>query len=92
MNYQLTPEIIKEIEHQTGLVYLDQTEGNNVCFRNENEQLRDEFKSGFTLGELNDYIYTSEQNNESILPVNDMTFWKRVRQASILKNKKHCQN
>lgn len=89
---QLTPEIIKQIEQQTGLVYLNQTEGNNVCFRNENENIRDEFKTGFTLGELNNYIYTCEQTNLSFLPVDDMTFWKRVRQASVLKNEKHSQN
>ncbi|MDD4729437.1 MAG: N-6 DNA methylase, partial [Dysgonamonadaceae bacterium] len=51
------PELIKEIEKGLGLTFVPEKEGGNLCFINNNDELRDEFKQTFAPIDLLDYIY-----------------------------------
>lgn len=53
----LKPEIIEEITKKTGLTFVPENENGSVCFANNNDELRDEFKQVFTIKELLYYIY-----------------------------------
>lgn len=52
-----TPDIIGELSEKTGLTFIDERENGNVCFANNNEELRDEFKQTFAPIDMLDYIY-----------------------------------
>ena len=55
-------EIIKRIEQKTALRLVLQEEEGNLCFANNNDDLRDEFKQVFTLLNLLDYVYAVLKN------------------------------
>jgi predicted helicase len=50
-------EIINQIVEKLGLTFVAEREDGNVCFANNNDELRDEFKSVFAPVDLLDYIY-----------------------------------
>ena len=54
----LNPEIIKQIEKGLGLNFVSEKEDGNLCFVNNNDELRDEFKQTFAPIDLLDYIYS----------------------------------
>ncbi len=53
----LNPEIVREIEKGLGLTFVPEKEESNLCFTNNNDELRDEFKQTFAPIDLLDYIY-----------------------------------
>ena len=53
----LNPDIVKQIEKGLGLTFADSATGGNLCFANNNDDLRDEFKQTFAPIDLLDYIY-----------------------------------
>lgn len=53
----LNPEIVKQIEKELGLSFTPEKETGNLCFANNNDELRDEFKQSFAPIDLLDYIY-----------------------------------
>ena len=66
----LNPEIVKQIEKGLGLTFVPDAStslsnpsstgsatGGNLCFANNNDELRDEFKQTFAPIDLLDYIY-----------------------------------
>ena len=90
----LNPEIIKEIEKGLGLTFVPEKEEGNVCFANNNDELRDEFKQTFAPNDLLDYIYAvlhspsyREKYKEFLkidfprvpYPTDVDTFWKLVK-------------
>ncbi|MBL0301423.1 MAG: N-6 DNA methylase [Cytophagaceae bacterium] len=50
-------EILNQIVEKLGLTFVAEREDGNVCFANNNDELRDEFKSVFAPIDLLDYIY-----------------------------------
>ncbi|MGV8964121.1 MAG: type ISP restriction/modification enzyme, partial [Candidatus Saccharimonadaceae bacterium] len=53
----LNPKIVREIEKGLGLTFVPEKEENNLCFANNNDELRDEYKQTFAPIDLLDYIY-----------------------------------
>ena len=53
----LNPDIIKQITEGVGLQFVAEKETGNVCFANNNAQLRDDYKQTFAPIDLLDYIY-----------------------------------
>ena len=53
----LDPKIVNEIAKKLGLTFTPEKETGNVCFANNNDELRDEFKQTFAPIDLLDYIY-----------------------------------
>ena len=61
----LVPPIIPNLNHESigefakkiGLDYVPKKENGNVCFANNNDELRDVFKQVFTTLDFLDYIY-----------------------------------
>lgn len=51
------PDIIGELSKRTGLTFIDERVDGNVCFANNNEELRDAFKQTFAPIDILDYIY-----------------------------------
>ncbi|MFN8431526.1 MAG: type ISP restriction/modification enzyme [Spirosomataceae bacterium] len=49
--------ILNQIVEKLGLAFVAEREDSNVCFANNNDELRDEFKSVFAPIDLLDYIY-----------------------------------
>lgn len=84
----LNRDIISIFEKSVGLLFLEKTEDGNVCFANNNEDLRDEFKQVFSPGDLLDYVYgiltvaknsTDGLNNPEIpFPKDAEIFWRHV--------------
>lgn len=84
----LNRNITSEFEKSTGLLFLEKMEDGNVCFANNNDDLRDEFKQVFSPGDVLDYVYgilnIPENNNagsanpEIPLPKNAEIFWQNA--------------
>lgn len=53
----LEPEIANEIAKKLGLTFVVENKNGNVCFANNKDELRDEFKQIFELIDILDYIY-----------------------------------
>ena len=49
--------LVKQIEKDLGLTFVTEKEEGNLCFINNNDDLRDEFKQTFAPIDLLDYIY-----------------------------------
>jgi predicted helicase len=86
-------EIIQQIEKGLGLTFVPEVEYGSVCFANNNDDLRDDFKQTFTLINLLDYIFAvlhspiyREKYKEFLVinlprvpyPKDATTFWKLV--------------
>lgn len=50
-------QIVQKISDQTGLLYAGKNQPGNVCFANNNEDLRDEFKQVFSTMDLLEYVF-----------------------------------
>ena len=55
--FNLSLEIVNQIEQRFGLTFVPEIENGNLCFINNNKELRDEFKQTFTPIDILDYIY-----------------------------------
>ena len=53
----LNPEILRQITEGVGLEFVAEKETGNVCFANNNAELRDDFKQTFAPIDVLDYIY-----------------------------------
>ena len=86
-------ELAEKISKALGLLFINLNElGGNVCFVNNNDELRPEFKEIFTTKDLLNYAYAllySENYRadliDEVLPKDRVTFWKLVALGSILK-------
>ncbi|MCC7400356.1 MAG: hypothetical protein IT214_02630 [Chitinophagaceae bacterium] len=90
----LNMEIVNKIARGLGLQFVREKETGNICFVNNNDDLRDEFKQVFLPADLMDYIYAvlcspgfvgkydkPSKNNfpEIHYPQNTEVFWKLVK-------------
>lgn len=93
---RLNKGVVAEIEKSTGLLFLGKMEDGNVCFANNNDDLRDEFKQVFSPGEVLNYIYgvlnspeyhhgNEFTNPEIPYPENAEIFWNYAASGSILR-------
>ena len=53
----LNAAIVKQIAEKLGLTFVPEKENGSVCFANNNDELRDEFKQTFAPIDILDYIY-----------------------------------
>ncbi len=53
----LNPDILQQITEGVGLQFVAEKETGNVCFANNNDELRDEYKQTFAPIDVLDYIY-----------------------------------
>lgn len=68
---------IRQIEQKTGLKFQKEIGDRNLCFRNNNQDLRDEFKEYFSEEDFKFYIH-SFMDKEVTLPIDNLDFWNRV--------------
>lgn len=82
---RLDKNIIAVFEKCIGLLFVGKMEDGNVCFANNNDDLRDEFKQVFYPGDVLDYVYgalnagdeTARMANPKIpYPENADEFWR----------------
>lgn len=68
--------LISSLEQKLGLIYISEAEEGNVCFANNNAELRDEFKRVFTRRDVLSYIKAMKEENGNIpLPESEKEFW-----------------
>ena len=53
----ISPAIIKQIADKFGLTFVAENENGNLCFANNNDELRDDYKQVFLSLDLLNYIY-----------------------------------
>jgi len=73
--------IIREIEQKTGLEFQKESNSGNLCFVNNNEDLRDEFKQKFTEKDFH-YFLNFFENDEIQIPQNSLDFWDLAEKGS----------
>jgi len=71
-------KLIEQIEQRTGLKFQPEIEEGNLCYRNNNEDLRDDFKEVFSNEDLKAYIRFFN-GKEIQLPIDNFDFWKKVK-------------
>jgi len=72
--------IIREIEQKTGLEFQKKSNSGNLCFVNNNDDLRDEFKLTFTEKDFH-YFLNSFGADEIQIPENPLVFWELVKKG-----------
>lgn len=73
-------DLIDLIEQKTGLHFQFENVGGNLCYQNNNSDLRDEYKVVFNAADLEWYI-RSFGFDEVLLPIDSRDFWLKVRLA-----------
>lgn len=73
-------ELIRQIEEKTGLEFLEKEMDGNLCFAQNNFDLRDEFKSGFSFSDFN-YFLKNFSKKSLIIPSEAATFWELVEKG-----------
>jgi hypothetical protein len=89
----LNPDIVQQIAEKLGIPFVSEKQNGNLCFSENNAELRDEFKTAFSPIDLLDYIYavlhspTYREKYKEFLkidfprvpyPKDPATFWKLV--------------
>lgn len=83
----LNKEITASIAGRIGLLFLERREDGNVCFANNNEEIRDEFKQVFEPADVLNYVLGVLQgspeskdisNPEIPYPADADFFWEKV--------------
>lgn len=74
-------DLIWQIEEKTGLQFLEDETDGNICFRHNNSELQNEFKSGFTLRDFQ-FFLASFAGKDIEIPEDSENFWKRVEKGS----------
>ncbi|HLV23879.1 MAG TPA: hypothetical protein VKY36_03775 [Moheibacter sp.] len=72
--------IIHEIEQKTGLEFQKEVNSGSLCFVNNNEDIRDEFKLTFTEKDFLDFL-NFFKNDEIKIPEDALTFWELVKKG-----------
>ncbi len=70
-------KIINDLESSTGLRFVENPVDGNLCFKDNNQDLRDEFKEIFNLNDFRDYQKFFE-NRELIMPKDNLEFWSVI--------------
>ncbi|MDQ6469238.1 hypothetical protein RB619_01195 [Flavobacterium sp. LHD-80] len=83
----INSEIIKQFSNHSGLLFLEEEGGGNVCYA-ESTELRSEYKQSFILIDVLDYIYAFvhssiyKETQKIILPIDADVFWDLVKIGS----------
>ena len=73
-------KFIQQLEEKLGLTFFENESEGNLCFLENNADLKNEFKSGFTFSEFQFFLASFE--NETIKIPNDVKeFWERVEKG-----------
>ncbi len=90
----LSPETISEFEKRLDIEFISEKTSGNLCFADNNDEIRDDFKQVFTSIDLSNYFYAvlhsqpyREQFEQSAaidfshipFPKDAETFWKWVK-------------
>lgn len=93
-NLELSQKFISEFENRIGLEFISEEVIGNLCFANNSDEIRDDFRQVFTPIDLFDYIYAVQHSSgyrkkhpdfqkinlaEIPYPKYTETFWKLVR-------------
>lgn len=77
---KLDYKYIRQIEQKTGLRFLEERVEGNLCYAQNNSDLRDDFKSIFTISDFNFFKLNFLDKNIEI-PTDFATFWKLVKKG-----------
>jgi uncharacterized radical SAM superfamily protein len=69
--------LIRWIEQNFKLLYINEKSQNNLCFVSDNDSLKDEFKTTFTSEDFQNFLRAYEKTQ--IIPENVEDFWQMVR-------------
>lgn len=70
--------MIERIEKKTGLFFVREIIGANLCLANNNDELRDEFKQCFDLNDLIHYMKAFDNEDMVKAPNDAAEFWYHV--------------
>lgn len=73
--------LLRHIEQNLGLLFEEEPGPNNLCFANENSELRNDFKRIFTSQDLHYYTLAHSKGR---LPENTDAFWEGVEKGKQL--------
>ena len=77
----MNPDLIKQIEQKLGLLFINEESPNNLCFANDNDSLKDQFKTTFNSRDL--YHFFKINTNQQI-PESSEEFWEIVKRGKTL--------
>ena len=77
----MDPNLIKQIEQKLGLLFINEESPNNLCFANDNDLLKDEFKTTFTANDLHCFF---KVNINRQIPESLEEFWETVKRGKNL--------
>lgn len=77
----MNPDLIKQIEQKLGLLFIYEKSPSNLCFANDNDSLKDEFKTTFNSRDL--YHFLKINTNQQI-PESSEEFWEIVKRGKTL--------
>ncbi len=83
-NYIIPDSFIRQLEKRLAATFLKDPEEGNLCFANNNAEIRDDFKQVFTLRDVGDYFASLDDNtvlNPPPLPKTAAEFWAKVQKG-----------
>lgn len=81
---KITEPYILQLEQVLGARYVKDNEEGNLCFANNNAELRDDFKQVFTLKDITNYLWGQKKEAVGLplpLPKNATEFWEKADQG-----------
>lgn len=69
--------LIRWIEQNFKLLYINEKGQNNLCFASDNDSLKDEFKTTFTSKDFQNFLRAYEKAQK--MPEDVEEFWQMVR-------------
>lgn len=75
--------LIQQLESKLGLIYAEDSNSSPVCFRTNNQELRDDFKEVFCQEDLANFLRESKQVDslEIDIPETAQAFWDLVQKG-----------
>lgn len=75
-------KLIHQIEEQIGLTFYENESEGNLCFLENQSEMKNEFKSGFTLSDFR-YFIGSFSDGKVEIPNDAEEFWERVAMGKL---------
>lgn len=79
---KLNPLVLKIICEKTQLLYFYNSINSNICFMSNNAELRDDYKTGFTIYDLLIYSYCRHNLKYVSYPKNADEFWYYINKGN----------
>lgn len=80
---EINTVLIQQIENATGLQFIPEALEGNLCYRNNNSDLRDEFKESFDLKDLNSFLNAFSSVSDIDIPKTSEEFWATVNKGKL---------